>query len=82
MIVEISSILDRYGLNMSIWYPTGDLSSTKEKETEEGEGEGEEWGDIFQRMPRYLRLLGLFEKQNRHSYYRDLRGITNSGLFY
>ncbi|MPZ19974.1 MAG: hypothetical protein GEV06_18970 [Luteitalea sp.] len=49
MMVEMSRILDRYGLDVWIWYPALDPDYTKPAQVEQAL---KEWAEVFRRLPR------------------------------
>ncbi|MGH9163223.1 MAG: hypothetical protein ACRD2X_24945, partial [Vicinamibacteraceae bacterium] len=49
MMVEMSRILDRYGLDVWIWYPALDPDYTKPEQVEHAL---KEWAQVFRRLPR------------------------------
>jgi hypothetical protein len=49
MMVEMSKSLDKYGLDVWIWYPAMDPDYTDPKQVESAL---KEWADVFQRLPR------------------------------
>lgn len=49
MMVEMSSIIDKYGLDVWIWYPAMDPDYAKSETIEKAVAE---WSDVFKRLPR------------------------------